>query len=128
MEKKPTEVKSLRPGGFVILDDIPCKVESVDISRPGKHGAAKARLIATGLFENVKKIIVKPADSRIDMPIIEKRDAQIISISGDNVQIMLLDDYSLLDVKKPEDVEIKEGDEVLVWKFGSNCMIKQKKG
>jgi len=117
----------LKPGGFVILDDIPCKVESVDISRPGKHGASKARLTATGLFETVKKIIVKPADSKVDVPIIEKKDAQVISITEENLQIMDLSDYSLMDVKKPEDIELKEGDEILIWKFGAYCMVKQKK-
>ena len=127
MEKRQTEVKSLKPGGFVILDDIPCKVESVDISRPGKHGASKARLTATGLFETVKKIIVKPADSKVDVPIIEKKDAQVISITEENLQIMDLSDYSLMDVKKPEDIELKEGDEILIWKFGAYCMVKQKK-
>ncbi|MBI2584252.1 MAG: translation initiation factor IF-5A, partial [Candidatus Aenigmarchaeota archaeon] len=43
MEKKPTEIKSLKKGGYVIIDDVPCTVASLDISRPGKHGAAKAR-------------------------------------------------------------------------------------
>ncbi len=127
LEKRPTEVKSLRPGGFVIIDDIPCKVESVDISRPGKHGAAKARLTATGLFGDVKKIIVKPADSKIDTPIIEKKDAQVISISEDNLQVMFLDDYSTMEVKKPDDLDLKEGDEILIWKFGTYCQVKQKK-
>ena len=59
MEKKPVEVKSLKEGGFVIIDDIPCKVTDISISKPGKHGSAKAKLTAVGLFETAKKIIVK---------------------------------------------------------------------
>jgi len=127
MEKRPTEIKHLRPGGFCIIDDIPCKVESVDISKPGKHGGAKARLTATGVFDGNRKIIVKPADSRIDVPVVEKRDAQVISITGEYIQVMDLADFSNYDVKKPDDIELNEGDEVLIWRFGSNVLIKQKK-
>ncbi|MBI5332067.1 MAG: translation initiation factor IF-5A [Candidatus Aenigmarchaeota archaeon] len=127
MEKKPVEVKSLKEGGFVIIDDVPCKVTDISISKPGKHGSAKARLTAVGLFENTKKIIVKPADTRIDIPVIEKKNGQVISISDDNIQVMDLEDFSLSDVKKPDDIELKEGDEILIWKFGSNVMVKGKK-
>ena len=127
IEKRPTEVKNLRIGGFCIIDDAPCKVDSVDISKPGKHGGAKARLTATGVFDGNKRIIVKPADARIDTPVIEKRDAQVVSITGDYVQVMDLADFSNYDVKKPDDLGIIEGDEVLIWRFGNNVLIKQKK-
>ncbi len=127
MEKKPTEVKKLKKGGFVLIDDVPCKVESVDISRPGKHGAAKARLTAKGLFTDVKKIIIKPADANIDVPVIEKKDAQVLAIVGDRLQIMYLDDYSTTEVMKSEEFDLKEGDEILVWKFGDYALIKGKK-
>ena len=127
MEKKPVEVKSLKEGGFVIIDDIPCKVTDISISKPGKHGSAKAKLTAVGLFETAKKIIVKPADARIDIPVIEKKNGQVISISDDMIQVMDLDDFSLSDVKKPDDIELKEGDEILIWKFGANVMVKGKK-
>jgi len=127
MEKRLSEIKYLRPGGFCIIDDVPCKVESIDISKPGKHGGAKARLSTSGIFDGNRRIIVKPADSRIDVPVIEKRDAQILSVSGDYVQVMDLEDFSNYDVKKPDDIELQDGDEVLIWRFGVNVLIKQKK-
>jgi len=127
-EKKPSEIKNLRPGGFVIIDDAPCKVDDISISKPGKHGGAKARLVAIGVFDDKKRTIVAPGDARVDVPVIEKRSGQVISLSGDNAQLMDLEDFSIFEVPVPEEVKpIKEGDEVLVWRYGSLVLIKGKK-
>lgn len=129
MEKKQTEIKNLKAGGFVLIDDVPMRVEKVQKSKAGKHGAAKARLFASGIFEQSKKIIVKPGDAKVDIPIIEKTSAQIVSLSGDHAQIMDLVTYETTDVAIPEELkgQLTEGDEVLIWKFGSYMMIKSKK-
>jgi translation initiation factor 5A len=129
MEKRQTEIKQLKPGGFVIIDDVPCRVDSVQISKPGKHGGAKARLSAVGLFDDQRRIIVKPADSRVDVPVIEKKSMQVIALIGDNVQLMDLEDYSQKEIKIPDELkgQLTEGDEVLVWQFGAYIMIKGKR-
>ena len=129
MEKRQTEIKQLKPGGFVIIDDAPCRVDSVQISKPGKHGGAKARLSAVGLFDDQRRIIVKPADSRVDVPVIEKKSMQVIALIGDNVQLMDLQDYSQKEIRVPDELkgQLTEGDEVLVWQFGAYIMIKGKK-
>lgn len=128
MEKRPVEIKSLKPGGFVIFDDIPCVVTDIAVSKAGKHGAAKARVTAVGMFDNSKRVVVKPGDSRVDVPIVEKRAAQVISKPApDRVQVMDMQDYSTFEVAAPKDSEVNEGDEVLIWRFGSYMMIKGKK-
>lgn len=129
MEKRITEIKNLKPGSYVLIDDVPCKVVSLQTSKPGKHGGAKARLVANGVFENVKKTVVKPASAKIDVPIIEKKNMQLIAFIGENAQLMDLEDYSTKEVPIPEELrsQVKEGDEVLIWKFGNNIIIKGKK-
>lgn len=129
MEKRQVQVKDLKPGGFVIVDDVACKVDDVQISKSGKHGASKARMTATGLFDNQKRVIVRPGDSGIDVPIIEKKTMQVIAIIGDNVQLMDLEDYSTRQVPIPDEFrgQLIEGQEVLVWRFGANLLIKGKK-
>lgn len=129
MEKRSVEIKNLKPGSYVLIDDVPYVVEKVQKSKSGKHGAAKARLFARGVFENLKKIIVKPGDTKMDVPIIEKRTAQVISLSGDHAQLMNLTDYSNFEVNIPEELkgQLIEGDEVVTWEFGSYRMIKGKK-
>ena len=131
MEKKPTEIKNLKPGSYVLIDDVPCVVEKVQKSKAGKHGAAKARMMARGVFDTgIKKIIVKPADTRMDSPVIEKKTAQVISLSGNNAQLMDLVDYTTFEVAIPEELkdQLTEGDEVTTWEFGAYRMIKGKKG
>ena len=129
MEKKSTEIKNLQPGSYVLIDDVPCVVEKVQKSKSGKHGAAKARLFARGLFTDVKKIIVKPGVTNMEVPIIEKKTAQILSLSGNNAQLMDMTDYNTYDASIPEEFkdQLVEGEEVVVWEFGSYRMIKGKK-
>jgi translation initiation factor 5A len=119
-------MKNLKTGSFVLFDDIPCVVESVQISKAGKHGAAKARVVAKGVFEVARKNVVKPGDSKVEVPIIEKSGAQVIALSEKNVQLMDLQDYSTFEVAKP-DFELKEGDEVTIWRYANYVMIKSKK-
>ncbi len=130
MEKRPTEIKNLKPGSYVLIEDVPCVVEKVQKSKSGKHGAAKARLFARGVFDTeIKKIIVRPGDTRMDVPIIEKKTAQVISLSADNAHLMDMTDYATFEVKIPDELkgQLTEGDEVVTWGFGSYRMIKGKK-
>ena len=128
-ETKLTEIKKCNPGSFVIIDDEPSTVTDLKISKTGKHGDAKARLEAVGIFDGQKRVIVKPADHMIKVPIIEKRNAQVLAISGDIAQVMDLDDFSTYEVKIPEEFKnnISEGREVLIWKFGNKRIIKSLK-
>lgn len=126
MEKRPSTLKNMKPGNFCLIDDVPCTVENVQISKPGKHGGAKARVVGKGVFENVRKEIVGPADNRIDVPIIEKKSMQVVSKSGNIAQLMDLTDYSMHEAKIPEGMDAAEGSEVTVWIYGNAMMIKGK--
>ncbi len=129
MEKKQTEIKNLKPGGFVLIDDVPMRVDKIQKSKSGKHGASKARLFASGIFNDIKKIIVKPGDAKVDVPVVEKKSAQIISLSGNHAQIMDLATYETSEVTIPEEFrdQLTEGGEVLIWQFGKYVMIRGKK-
>lgn len=106
MSSRPVELGSLKPGSLVVIDNEPCKVVSIDKSKPGKHGAAKARVVAIGIFDGVKRSIVGPVDSVVEMPIVNKRTAQVISIS-DTVQLMDLETYDMFEAMLPDDEELK---------------------
>ncbi len=125
-------IKALKPGKFVLIEGEPCKVLSVTTSVAGKHGSAKARLEAIGVFDGKRRSIVKPADEEIEVPIIEKRNAQVIAVLGDHVQIMDLETYETFEVKMPEDEalkeKIKEGVEVVYWDIVGRKMIVQVRG
>ncbi|MEM7827910.1 MAG: translation initiation factor IF-5A, partial [Candidatus Aenigmatarchaeota archaeon] len=44
MAEKPVPVKDLNEGNYVMADGEPCRVVSITISKPGKHGSTKARI------------------------------------------------------------------------------------
>jgi translation initiation factor 5A len=114
MSKKVVEVKTLKVGKYVILDGEASKITSLTTSSPGKHGAAKARLEAIGIFDNQKRSIVKPVDTKIDIPIIDKRVGQVLAIMGAEVQLMDLENYETFELPMPDDLkdQISEGTEV----------------
>lgn len=111
---KVVEVKTLKVGKYVVLDGEASKVVSIQTSSPGKHGAAKARVDAVGVFDNQKRGLVKPVDAKIEVPIIDKRTAQVLALMGSDIQLMDLETYETFEVPIPDDLRDKlvEGAEV----------------
>ena len=105
--KQQTEIKSLKEGKFVIIDEEPCTIVAVQHSKPGKHGAAKARVDAVGLFDGSKRSIVQPVDAKIYVPIVERKTAQVLSVAGSVAQLMDTSDYSTFELAIPEELEGK---------------------
>ncbi len=99
------------------MDGEPCKVLDVTISASGKHGAAKVRVEVIGIFDNRRRSIVKPADTEVEVPIIEKRNGQVVALTPDSAQIMDLTDYSTFELTIPAELKdkIKQGEEVVYW-------------
>ncbi|MBN2042981.1 MAG: translation initiation factor IF-5A [Candidatus Aenigmarchaeota archaeon] len=129
MADKVGEVKDLKPGSYVTIDGEPCKVVRITKSKPGKHGSTKARVEAVGVFDDKKRTLLKPTASSCGIPIILKKGAQVVSISGDMAQLMDLEDYSMFDAIIPEELKskIEPGKEVEYWKIGERIMIKAAK-
>ena len=105
--KKVAEVTELKEGGFVIIDGEPSRIVSIQTSKTGKHGSAKARIEAMGIFDNQRRSIVKPVDAKIDVPLIEKKSAQVVAFLGDKVQFMDLNTYEIFEAPFPEELKEK---------------------
>jgi translation initiation factor 5A len=103
---KKSEAKSLKPGAYMLIDGEPCRVVSMDKSKPGKHGAAKANIIAVGFFDNRKRNVIMPADRMVDVPVIDKRNATVIADTGEHLSLMDSETYETYDIPKPTDPEI----------------------
>ncbi|MFH1391622.1 MAG: translation initiation factor IF-5A [Candidatus Diapherotrites archaeon] len=127
-DKKFSNAGGLKPGSYVLIDDEPCQVKSTEKSKPGKHGAAKVRVTAMGVFRDTKKNLLKPTDASVDVPIILKGMAQVVAIMGNQIQIMDIISFEPFDVDKPKDVQgLQSGDEVEYIRWGSNIKIVRKK-
>ncbi len=113
--RQQAEVRQLREGGYVVIDDEPCEIVSISVSKPGKHGAAKARIDAIGIFDGQKRSIVQPVTAKIYIPIVERKRAQVINVSGDTAQLMDLETYETFELQIPEELRdrIEPGKEVI---------------
>jgi translation initiation factor 5A len=115
------DVGSVKEGQYIIVDGEPCRVVSLEKSKPGKHGSAKARIVAIGVFDGVKRSIVSPVDARIEVPVIEKRSGQVISTTPEVVQLMDLETYETFETPMPAEEELKsriaDGAEVEYWRI-----------
>jgi translation initiation factor 5A len=118
---KPTDVGSLRVGGYMMIDGEPCRIVDISKSKPGKHGSAKARIVAIGVFDNQKRQFVKPVDLGAEIPIIDKRAGQVFAVNPSGVQIMDLETYEYIDAPFPDEEDIKAkltpGTEIEYWKI-----------
>lgn len=106
MSIKKTDAKSLKPGSYFLIEGEPCRVVSIEKSKPGKHGAAKANIVAIGFFDNRKRNVIMPADRMVDVPIIDKRSATVITDMGENYSLMDTETFETYEVVKPTDEEI----------------------
>jgi translation initiation factor 5A len=114
-DKTTTDIKHLKEGGFVLLDGVPCKVDRVTISTSGKHGHAKVRLDAIGLFDGTRRSIIKPSHDTVEVPIVEKKEAQVVAVLGDNrVQLMDTQSYEVFEADVPEERkdDVRQGENI----------------
>jgi len=96
--KQLAEVRTLKVNRYMIIDEEPCKIVSISTSKPGKHGEAKARIEAIGIFDGQKRSVVHPVKHKIHVPIIDKRTAQVLALMGDNVQLMDMETYETFEM------------------------------
>jgi translation initiation factor 5A len=112
--KQLAEVRTLRVNRYMIIDEEPCKIMSISTSKPGKHGEAKARIEAIGIFDGQKRSVVHPVKHKVHVPIIDKRTAQVVALMGSNVQLMDMETYETFDMSIPEEFkgQLQPGNEV----------------
>lgn len=129
---RPVDVGSLKKGHHILIKNEPCRIVGYERSKPGKHGSAKARIVAIGIFDETKRSIVSPVSAKISIPIIEKRSAQIISMTEKTVQLMDLENYEIFFASIPNVEEIKSklspGLEVEFWRILDRIKIIRVKG
>jgi translation initiation factor 5A len=126
-ETKVTQATSLKVGNYVILEGVPCKVVSIQISKPGKHGHAKVRIVGVGLIDEKKRDVVVPGHENLDVPIVGKRSAQILSVQGDTATVMDSETFETIEMKIPEELkeQVAPGVNILYWEILDQKIMKQ---
>ncbi|MBW3583048.1 MAG: translation initiation factor IF-5A [Euryarchaeota archaeon] len=112
--KELAEVRTLKENRYMLVDEEPCRIISITTSKPGKHGSAKARIDAVSIFTGNKRSVVFSVTDKVYVPMIDKRKAQVLSISGDHAQLMDTDTYDTFDMEIPEEFRgtIQAGEEI----------------
>jgi len=128
-ETKIASVGGLQKGSYVVIEGAACRVVDTQTSRPGKHGHAKIRLTAVGIVDDKKRIAVMPGHDNVEVPIIEKKTAQVLSISGNMANVMDSATYEQFDIEIPKELteEVKDGVNILYWEILSDKIMKQVK-
>lgn len=112
------EVGALRVNRYMMIDDEPCQIVSIDTSKPGKHGEAKSRIEAFGVFTGTRKSVVYPVKHKVKVPVIDKRRAQILTFMGeDAVQLMDVESFETFELPVPDELkgQLESGREVLYY-------------
>jgi translation initiation factor 5A len=127
MDIKHKDAGSLKKGDYIVIEGVACTVTDVAISRPGKHGHAKMNLVAVGMIDQKKRNVVMPGHDSVEVPIIDKRNAQVLSIHDTMANVMDVETFETFDMEIPEELrgELQDGKTVLYWKILNDKVMKQ---
>lgn len=103
---RPSELGSIKEGSNIVIDGEPCRVVEVEKSKTGKHGSAKVRVVAIGIFDGVKRNIVGPSDQRIEIPVVEKRSGEVVTI-GETISVMDRETLEIVELPAPTDEQMR---------------------
>jgi translation initiation factor 5A len=116
-----------RVGTNILIEGEPYTVKKMDVSSTGKHGHSKARIEALGIINQKKKVFVIPGHDKLEVPMVDKRKAQVLSI-GDKVSVMDLETFETMEIDCPEEVksELEENSNAEYWDIEGAKIIKRK--
>lgn len=123
------EIGKMKEGRYIVIDGSACIIKKMQKSAPGKHGHAKYRVDAEDMLTGAKKVIMMTGHARVDVPIIDKKAAQVLSVSGKTAQIMDMQSYETFDLAIPAELEGKviAGANIVYWNIMGRKILKSVK-
>jgi len=117
-----------RVGTNIIIEGSPYTVKKMDVSKTGKHGHSKVRIEASAIITDGKKVFVVPGHDKLEVPMIEKRKAQVLSVGDSAVSVMDLESFETIDVPCAEEIknEIEVNSNVEYWDIEGEKIVKRK--
>ena len=106
------EIRTLKVGRYVAIDNDAFKILGMSKSKPGKHGSAKARIELENIFTGQKRSHVGTVTDTIHIPIIEKGSAIITHFQGDEVHAMDNKTYQTLVLPVEGSMNLQSGGEI----------------
>ncbi len=127
MVLKIVNAHDLRLGGYIFVDGEAYLVKTMDISKTGKHGASKCRFEAIAATTEKKRIFMCPGGERFEVPMIDKRKAQVLSLMGDKVSLMDSENFDNFELDIPEELkgQVIDGANVEYWDIEGTKLLKR---
>jgi len=106
----PQQAGEIRKGSHLMIKGRPCKCIEVSTSKTGKHGHAKAHIVALDIFNGKKVEDLCPASHNLDVPFVTKTEFQFLMADEDTgvVSLLLPDGTTKEDLNLPDRVTIGE--------------------
>merc|ERR1719411_445480 len=95
----PQQAGELKKGSHVMIKGHPCKVAEVSTSKTGKHGHAKAHIVAIDIFTSKKLEDLCPCSHNLDVPFVKRTEYQVVMADQDQGTVSLLKDETSGDTK-----------------------------
>jgi len=129
MDKKSESISELKVGSYVIFENKACVIKNIQKSSTGRHGHAKYRVEAVSMMDNQKIIKLLISHEKVEVPIVAKKSAQVLSLRENIANVMDNETYETFDLKIPEELkeEVKEGTQVSYWVILGEKVLKQVK-
>lgn len=127
MAHKLINATAAKVGTTILWEGVPCTVKTNDQSKTGKHGHTKCRMEVVGVFDGKKRIGVVPGEEKLEVPMVEKRKAQILNINASEhkANIMDLESFETIDLPYQEELkdQLVEEKQVEYWDIEGHKMI-----
>merc|ERR1719326_2812326 len=101
----------------------PCKVTEISTSKTGKHGHAKAHIVALDIFTSKKYEDLCPTSHNVEVPFVKRTEFQVLTADAETGEVSLLqedgstkDDLNLptfVKIGEPTDDDKKVTEEIL---------------
>jgi len=86
----PQQAGEIRKGSYLMIKGRPCKCIEVSTSKTGKHGHAKAHIVALDIFTGKKLEDLCPTSHNLDVPFVKRTEYQLLTADGDTGEVSLL--------------------------------------
>nr|ABI14278.1 translation elongation factor P [Pfiesteria piscicida]ABI14279.1 translation initiation factor 5A [Pfiesteria piscicida] len=106
----PMQAGEIRKGSHLMIKGRPCKCVEVSTSKTGKHGHAKAHIVALDIFTGKKYEDLCPTSHNLDVPFVKRTEYQVLSADADSGEVSLLmeDGSTKDDLNLPTFVKVGE--------------------
>merc|ERR1712166_1696368 len=119
----PSPAGDLRKGSHVMIKGHPTKVAEITTSKTGKHGHAKAHIVAIDIFTGKKYEDLCPCSHNMEIPFVKRNELQCLVADAETGEVSLLlesgetkDDLNLPDrvkIGEPTDEDKKVSEELV---------------